>query len=41
MSQSIVSNAQLSNLSSNLIFNFNNEEVKQLAGLKYKVTLWL
>ena len=34
--RNIVSNAQLSKLSSNLIFNFNSEGVKQLSGLKYK-----
>ena len=34
--RNIVSNAQLSKLSSNLIFNFNSEGVKQLGGLKYK-----
>ena len=32
----IVSNAQLSKLSSNLIFNFSSEGVKQLVSLKYK-----
>ena len=34
--QNIVSNAQLSKLSSNLTFDFNSEGVKQLAGLEYK-----
>ena len=34
--RNIVSNAQLSKLYSNLIFNFNSEGVKQLSGLKYK-----
>ena len=34
--QNIVSNAQLSKLSSNLTFNFTREGAKQLAGLKYK-----
>ena len=36
VTRNIVSNAQLSKLSSNLTFNFNSESVKQLAGLKYK-----
>lgn len=34
--RNIVSNAELSKLSSNLTFDFNSEGVKQLAGLKYK-----
>ena len=36
ISWNIVSSPQLSKLSSNLIFTFNSEVVKQLPGLKYK-----
>ena len=34
--QNIVSNAKLSKLSSNVIFDFNSEKINQLAGFKHK-----